>query len=106
MAMNIIVCGAGQVGTTIARQLAGEGINVTVIDTNPELVRRIDESHDIRGITGHASHPEILRALRSALSRFGLNTAASRITTGNHKLYESVERAAARFFRVWATCFV
>lgn len=62
MAMNIIVCGAGQVGTTIARQLAGEGINVTVIDTNPELVRRIDESHDIRGITGHASHPEILRS--------------------------------------------
>ncbi|MCK9488215.1 MAG: Trk system potassium transporter TrkA [Xanthomonadales bacterium] len=61
MAKNIIVCGAGQVGTTIARQLAGEGINITVIDTNPELVRRIDESHDIRGIVGHASHPETLR---------------------------------------------
>ena len=63
MAMNIIVCGAGQVGTTIARQLAGEGINITVIDTNPELVRRIDESHDIRGITGH---------VRFAIPRMGL----------------------------------
>lgn len=62
MAKNIIVCGAGQVGTTIARQLAGEGLNITLIDTNPELVRRIDDSTDIRGIVGHASHPDILRS--------------------------------------------
>ena len=59
--MRIIVCGAGQVGTTIARQLASEGIHITVIDTDPELVRRVDESHDIRGVVGHASHPDTLR---------------------------------------------
>ena len=59
--MRVIVCGAGQVGTTIARHLSAEGVSVTVVDINPELVRIVDESHDIRGVVGHASHPETLR---------------------------------------------
>lgn len=59
--MKVVICGAGQVGTTIARQLASEGINVTVIDLDPEQVRRVDESYDVRGLVGHASHPETLR---------------------------------------------
>jgi trk system potassium uptake protein TrkA len=58
--MRVIVCGAGQVGSTIARHLATEGIDVTVIDSSPEQARRIDESYDVRGIVGHASHPEVL----------------------------------------------
>jgi trk system potassium uptake protein TrkA len=58
--MRVIVCGAGQVGSTIARHLATEGIHVTVIDASPEQARRIDESYDVRGIVGHASHPEVL----------------------------------------------
>lgn len=59
--MRVIVCGAGQVGTTIARHLASEGFHVTVIDSDLEQVRRVDESHDVRGVVGHASHPETLR---------------------------------------------
>jgi trk system potassium uptake protein TrkA len=58
--MRVIVCGAGQVGTTIARHLAAERADVTVIDSDPELARRADESYDVRGMTGHASHPEVL----------------------------------------------
>ncbi len=59
--MKVIICGAGQVGTTIARHLATEGMNVTVIDTDRELIRRVDESYDVRGVVGHASHPRTLR---------------------------------------------
>jgi trk system potassium uptake protein len=59
--MRVVVCGAGQVGTTIARHLASEGNSVTVIDDDPEQVRRIDESYDVRGVIGHASHPSALR---------------------------------------------
>ncbi|PWC30066.1 Trk system potassium transporter TrkA [Teichococcus aestuarii] len=59
--MRIIVCGAGQVGTTIARHLAREGNDVTVIDSSVEQARRADESYDVRGMAGHASHPEVLR---------------------------------------------
>ena len=58
--MRVVVCGAGQVGTTIARHLASEGSHVTVIDIDREQVRRVDESHDVRGVVGHASHPETL----------------------------------------------
>lgn len=46
---------------TIARQLAAEGISITIIDTDAELIRRADESHDIRGVVGHASYPDTLR---------------------------------------------
>jgi trk system potassium uptake protein len=59
--MRVVVCGAGQVGTTIARHLASEGVNVTVIDNDQDQVRRVDESYDVRGVVGYASHPATLR---------------------------------------------
>lgn len=58
--MRVIVCGAGQVGSTIARHLGTEGIDVTVIDISEEAVRRVDESYDVRGVVGHASYPSVL----------------------------------------------
>lgn len=58
--MRVIVCGAGQVGSTIARHLASEGVDVTVIDVSQDDARRVDESYDVRGIAGHASHPMVL----------------------------------------------
>ncbi len=45
-----------------------------------------------------ASDPRVLQALRDGLRRFGLNVSASRMTTGNHRLYERLERALAAFF--------
>ncbi|MBP2299826.1 Trk system potassium transporter TrkA [Azospirillum picis] len=58
--MKVIICGAGQVGASIARHLAQEDNDVTVIDTSPELAQRMDESHDVRGMVGYASHPDVL----------------------------------------------
>lgn len=49
-----------------------------------------------------ASHPEVMRALTEGLEKFGLNVAASRATTGNHKLFADLEKALARFFDVEA----
>jgi 7-keto-8-aminopelargonate synthetase-like enzyme len=53
-----------------------------------------------------ASHPEILRAVREGLDRFGVNVAASRKTTGNHPLYEQLETRLAKFFAVEAAVLV
>jgi trk system potassium uptake protein TrkA len=58
--MKIIVCGAGQVGWQIARHLAGERNDVTVVDNNPVLVRRATDTLDVQGVTGFASYPAIL----------------------------------------------
>jgi trk system potassium uptake protein TrkA len=60
--VKVIICGAGQVGSTIARHLSMEGNDVTVIDASPEAARRADESYDVRGMVGFASHPDTLRA--------------------------------------------
>ncbi|MDO5612295.1 MAG: Trk system potassium transporter TrkA [Paracoccus sp. (in: a-proteobacteria)] len=58
--MKIIICGAGQVGWQIARHLAGERNDVTVIDTSAELIRRATDALDVQGVTGFASHPDVL----------------------------------------------
>ncbi|HSF95315.1 MAG TPA: Trk system potassium transporter TrkA [Thermohalobaculum sp.] len=58
--MKVIVCGAGQVGSQIARHLAGEGNAVTVIDSNPQLVRALTDAIDVTGVVGFASHPDVL----------------------------------------------
>jgi 7-keto-8-aminopelargonate synthetase-like enzyme len=53
-----------------------------------------------------SSHPAVRRALRAGLEKFGLNVAASRLTTGNHPLYELAERRLAQFFGVEAVALV
>ena len=58
--MKVIICGAGQVGWQIARHLATENNDVTVVDIDPDLVRRATDTLDVQGIAGHASYPEIL----------------------------------------------
>ena len=58
--MKVIICGAGQVGWQIARHLAGERNDVTIVDSNPELVRRASDTLDVQGIVGFASHPDVL----------------------------------------------
>jgi 7-keto-8-aminopelargonate synthetase-like enzyme len=45
-----------------------------------------------------SSHPTVLRAVKEGLDHYGLNVAASRITTGNHPLYSQLEKALANFF--------
>ena len=60
--MKVIVCGAGQVGEQIARHLSFEKNDITVIDNNSELIGHLSNTLDISGITGCASHPDILEA--------------------------------------------
>ncbi len=58
--MKVIICGAGRVGWQLAQQLAGENIDVTVVDSNPELLRRVHDRLDVQGVLGFASHPDVL----------------------------------------------
>ena len=58
--MKVVICGAGQVGFNIARYLASENADITVIDRDPALVNKITDSLDVKGVVGFASHPNIL----------------------------------------------
>ena len=64
--MKVIVCGAGQVGFSIARHLALENNDVTVVDQEASLVRRIGDSLDVQAVVGHASRPDTLERAGAA----------------------------------------
>ena len=59
--MRVIVCGAGQVGYNIARRLASEANDVTVVDFDPARIARVRENIDVKGLVGFAAHPPVLQ---------------------------------------------
>ncbi|WP_448215097.1 Trk system potassium transporter TrkA [Endozoicomonas sp. 2B-B] len=59
--MKIIILGAGQVGGTLAENLASEENDITVVDANGELLRELQDRIDIRTIQGMASFPSVLK---------------------------------------------
>ncbi len=61
--MRIIILGAGQVGRTAAYHLSREEANdVTVVDTNEDILRDLQDRLDIRTVSGNAASPRILEA--------------------------------------------
>jgi len=60
--MRVIICGAGRVGQGIARHLALEHHDITMIDENDDLIEQVQIDYDVRGVVGHAAHPNVLRA--------------------------------------------
>ena len=58
--MKSIICGAGEVGKSIAEKLSKEGIDVTVIDESKEHLKKISETLDVKTILGVSSLPSIM----------------------------------------------
>ena len=64
--MKVIVCGTGQVGYNISRQLSLENHDVTVVDSSDENIRTVSESLDVAAIRGFASDPDVLERANAA----------------------------------------
>ncbi len=64
--MRVLICGAGRVGQGIARRLAQEKHDVTIVDADSELVDRVSTELDVRGLAGHAAHPDVLKSAGAA----------------------------------------
>jgi len=61
--MKVLILGAGQVGRTAAQNLAREPANeVTVVDSNEEVLRDLQSRVDVRTVAGNASFPSVLVA--------------------------------------------
>lgn len=58
--MKIIILGAGQVGSSLANNLASEANDITVVDVDTPLLQELQDRLDLRTINGHASHPDVL----------------------------------------------
>lgn len=59
--MKVLILGAGQVGGTLAENLAKESIDVTLVDRDPIRLQELADRLDIQTIEGWASHPDVLR---------------------------------------------
>ena len=59
--MKIIIIGAGQVGGTLAENLANEQNDITVIDTDAQRLRELQDLIDIKTVVGTGSYPQVLR---------------------------------------------
>ena len=53
--MKIIIAGAGEVGTHLAKMLANESQNIIVIDENEERLRPLEDNFDLLAIKGNAT---------------------------------------------------
>lgn len=59
--MNILILGAGQVGSSVAENLASEANDITLVDSNSVLLNELSDRLDIQTVVGHASHPDVLK---------------------------------------------
>lgn len=59
--MKIIILGAGQVGSSVAQNLAREANDITIVDSHAKRLQELQDRLDLRTVLGHASHPDVLR---------------------------------------------
>ncbi len=59
--MNIVIVGAGEVGTHIASQLVAEQKDVVIIEKDPECAARASNMLDCLVVTGEGSNVDVLR---------------------------------------------
>ena len=58
--MKIIVAGCGKIGKSIVESLVEENHEITVIDTNPEIIDEITNIYDVMGICGNCADSDIV----------------------------------------------
>ena len=58
--MKIIIAGDGKLGSSLTRQLAAEGHDLTLIDSNPQVLGNSEERYDIMVVQGNCASMEVL----------------------------------------------
>lgn len=66
--MNIVIAGAGEVGLHVARVLAQEGHDLTIVDLSPEAIERAEDNVDALTLRGNADSPAVLREARTEMA--------------------------------------
>lgn len=58
--MKILILGAGQVGSSLAENLASEDNDITVVDLDGRKLAVLQDRLDIQTVRGRGSHPDVL----------------------------------------------
>ncbi len=59
--MKIIILGAGQVGSSVAENLVSEANDITVVDSDGEKLKLLQDRLDLGVVQGNAAHPSVLK---------------------------------------------
>ncbi len=104
--MNIIILGAGQVGTSVAELLSRDNNNVTVVDLDNTNLQKLQDRLDIRTVLGHASNPDVLEQagledadmLIAATQNDDTNIVACQLAHIMHKTETKVARVRSKSY--------
>ena len=58
--MKILILGAGQVGSSVAANLSSEANDITLVDSNLDVLAELRDRLDIQTVSGNAAHPDVL----------------------------------------------
>ena len=113
--MRVIICGAGQVGYSIASYLSRENNDVTVIDIDSEMIARVNRDLDANGIVGSASSPDVLARAGAAEADMiaavthqdEVNMVACQVAHSIFNVPKKIARIRNKVFRdpAWANLF-
>lgn len=60
ISMKVIIAGDGKMGASLTRQLATEGNDITLIDSNPQVLEASEERYDIMVVQGNCASMDTL----------------------------------------------
>ena len=86
--MKIIIVGAGQVGGTLAENLAREYADITLIDINERALRSLQDRLDIRTVVGTGCYPDVL--VKAGIEDADMLVAVTSSDEVNNPKYKSV----------------
>ena len=58
--MKIIIAGDGKMGAALTRKLSAEGEDLTLIDSNPEVLESSEERYDVMVVHGNCASMDVL----------------------------------------------
>lgn len=74
--MKIIILGAGRVGVSVAENLVSERNDITIIDSDPQVLLNLQDKHDLRTVVGNGTHVPVLREAGAADADMLISAAA------------------------------
>ena len=92
--MQILIIGAGSIGSSVAETLVNEANDITIVDVDEERISELQHKFDLRGIVGDAASPKVL-------TQAGANDADMIIAvTASDKTNMAVCLLASRLFNI------
>lgn len=105
--MRIVILGAGRVGESAAESLASEQNDITLIDTDAQRLRELEERIDLRSVPGNGIQPSVLEAagiadadmLISCAAQDETNLVACKIAHDRYSVPTTIARIRSPEFR-------